>query len=283
MTDWNVRLLAGGPLTAAESEAAFDRFMDDSATQVEMAALLTVLRIRGPTPHEIAVEVDADDAIDTCGTGGGALTTFNISTAASFVAVAGGARVAKHGNRSFTSLCGSADVLEALGIALEPGAARMHEMFEKTGFVFMYAPAHHPAMRHVGPVRRELGVTTVMNILGPLANPARVRRQVVGVADPALLGLVAEALLELGHLRALVVHGEPGLDELSPLGPTRAVSLADGELQEIEIVPEDYGLGGGTAADLGGAEPAEIWRARPETIGAPGERPACATPRRRSG
>lgn len=267
MNDTIERALGTAPLTAAEAEAAFDRFMDGTATPVEMAALLVALRLRGERPAEVAggvralrkamipLRLDTDGAIDTSGTGGGDLTTFNISTAAALVAAGGGVRIAKHGNRSFTSRCGSADVLERLGvpIRLEPDAAR--RAFEETGFVFMFAPAHHPAMRHVGPVRRELGVTTIMNLLGPLANPAGVRRQVVGVARPELLRLVAESLLELGHERALVAHGAPGIDELSPLGPTRLLRLDGGALDEIEILPSDLGWPDYDADELAGDDP----------------------------
>lgn len=267
MSDTIERLFEAAPLSVREAEAAFDRFMDGSATPVEMAAMLTALRIRGETATEIAggvralqkamvpVELDAERAVDTCGTGGGELTTFNISTAAAFVAAGGGVRVAKHGNRSFTSGCGSADLLERLEIPIEIDAAAATRVFEDAGIVFLYAPAFHPAMRHVGPVRRELGVTTIMNLLGPLANPARVRRQVIGVARPELLGLVGEALYELGHERALVVHGEPGIDELSPLGVTRIVQLDEREVRHYELSPEELGFSGHTTDELTGAGP----------------------------
>ena len=263
------RVLTGEMLDAAAAEAAFDRFMSGEATKTEMAALLTALRMRGETPAEVAggvralrkamipLVLDDDRIVDTCGTGGGTLTTFNISTAAAIVAVAGGVRIAKHGNRSFTSKCGSADVLETLGVPIQLSPEDEKRMFAETGFVFMFAPAHHPAMRHVGPVRAALGVTTIMNLLGPLANPAGVRRQVVGVAHPKLQRLVADALLELGHERALVVHGEPGLDELSPLAPTRVFQVEAGTLSEFEVTPADFGWPRYDPADLAGAEPAE--------------------------
>jgi len=267
LSDSIQRVFEGPSLSAAEAEAAFDRFLVGSATPVEMAALLTALKVRGETAAEVAggvralqkamvaVELGEDRAVDTCGTGGGSLTTFNISTAAAFVAVGGGVRIAKHGNRSFTSSCGSADVLEALGIAIELDPEAAVRVFEEAGIVFLFAPAFHPAMRHVGPVRRELGVTTIMNLLGPLANPARVRRQVVGVARPELLSLVGDALRELGHERALVVHGEPGMDELSPLGVTRGVAVEDGEVREFEITPDELGWSGYIPDELRGAEP----------------------------
>ena len=263
------RVLSGETLDAAAAEAAFDRFMSGDASQAEMAALLTALRMRGETPAEVAggvralrkamvpLDLDDDRIIDTCGTGGGTLTTFNISTAASIVAVAGGVRIAKHGNRSFTSKCGSADVLETLGVPIQLSPEDERRMFEETGFVFMFAPTHHPAMRHVGPVRAALGVTTIMNLLGPLANPAGVRRQVVGVAHPDLQRLVADALLELGHECALVVHGEPGMDELSPLGPTRVFQVEGGSLTEFEVAPSDFGWPEYDPGELAGGEPAE--------------------------
>ena len=269
MTNTIRRVLSGETLDAATAEATFDRFMSGEATQAEMAALLAALRMRGATPAEVAggvralrkamipLALDDDRLIDTCGTGGGTLTTFNISTAAAIVAAAGGVRIAKHGNRSFTSKCGSADVLEMLGIPIELPLEDEKRMFEATGFVFMFAPAHHPAMRHVGSVRAALGVTTIMNLLGPLANPAGVRRQIVGVAHRDVQRLVADALLELGHVRALVVHGEPGMDELSPLGPTRVFRVEDGTLSEFEVAPSDFGWPEYAPAYLAGGEPEE--------------------------
>ena len=197
----------------------------------------------------------ADRLVDTAGTGGGLVTTFNISTAAALVTAGAGVPVAKHGNRSFTSRCGSADVLEALGVEIQLTPERMGEVLEEAGIVFMFAPLLHPAMRHVGPVRRALGIATIMNILGPLTNPAGARRQVIGVADPALLDLIPDALRELGHLRALVVHGEPGMDEISPVGPTRVVELREGELRAYEITPEDLGVEPADLPGLAGGDP----------------------------
>jgi anthranilate phosphoribosyltransferase len=163
--------------------------------------------------------------------------------------------VAKHGNRSFTSKCGSADVLEALGVAIDLAPEALAEVFGATRFCFMFAPRFHPAMRHVAPVRRKLGVTTIMNLLGPLTSPARVRRQVVGVSDPGRLELIAGALLELGHERALVVHGEPGMDELSPVGITRGVRLDRGRLEPFELDPRALGWTGLAREELGGGSP----------------------------
>jgi anthranilate phosphoribosyltransferase len=241
------------PLGVAEAEHAFGEIMEGRATPVQMATLLVALKVRGASPEEVAGGVRAlrramvpvpvpgtGELVDTCGTGGGALTTFNISTAAALLAAGAGVRVAKHGNRSFSSRCGSADVLEALGVRLDLSPEQEAEVLERAGIVFMFAPLHHPAMRHIAPIRRELAMPTVMNVLGPLTNPAGAERQVVGVSDPRLLSLIAEALRVLGHTRALVVHGEPGLDELSPLGSSEVLELKDGELvrYEFDVVRE---------------------------------------------
>ena len=231
--------------------------MRGESTPAQTAGLLMALRVRGETPEELAGAVhalrdamislpypDPHSLVDTCGTGGGTVTTFNISTAAAFVAAAAGVRVAKHGNRSYTSRCGSADVLEALGVPLEVSVETMSSVLAKAGIVFMFAPRMHPAMRHVGPVRRELGVPTIMNLVGPLANPACATRQVIGVGDPERVSLVADAARLLGFTRALVVHGAPGLDEISPLGVTRVLELHDGAVREWDIIPADHGLTG---------------------------------------
>jgi len=200
---------------------------------------------------------DPDDLVDTCGTGGGAVSTFNISTAAAIVAAGAGVRIAKHGNRSFTSRCGSADVLEALGVPIEVPVAVMEAALRDAGIVFMFAPLMHPAMRHVGPVRRELAIPTVMNIVGPLANPARAGRQVVGVADLERAPVLAEALAALGTKHALVVHGEPGLDEVSPLGPTHVIEVMGESTRQWTIRPDEHGFKNIAREDLAGSEPAE--------------------------
>jgi len=262
-----IRHAATRPLSAAEAEAAFVEVMEGRATPVQIAALLVAIRVRGAVAGEVAggvralrramvpVPADAAGLVDTCGTGGGAITTFNISTAAALLAAGAGARVAKHGNRSFTSRCGSADVLEALGIRLELSPDEEARVLERTGIVFMFAPLHHPAMKHVGPIRRELGMPTIMNVLGPVTNPAGARRQVVGVSDPGLLELIAGALAELGHDRALVVHGEPGLDELSPLGTTQVLEVADGQWTRRTFDPaEELGWDPIPAAGLEGGD-----------------------------
>ena len=264
------RVTEGHDLLAEEAEAAFNLIMSGRATPVETAALLVALRTKGHAPSEVAGGVRALRSemvpvrtppeaalVDTCGTGGGTVTTFNISTAAAIVAAAGGVSVAKHGNRSFTSKSGSADVLEALGVEIELTPEGMAQVLERAGIVFMFAPLLHPAMRHVGPVRRELGIPTIMNLLGPLTNPAGVRRQVVGVADPSLLGLIVRTLQALEHECALVVHGAPGMDEISPLGVTQVAELVAGEIEEYEIDPVGLGLSASTRDEIAGGTPAE--------------------------
>ncbi len=258
------------PLSADDAEAAFDIVMRGEATAVQVAALLSALRATGESADVVAGVVralrnamvslsaeDPDGLVDTCGTGGGAVATFNISTAAAIVAAGAGVRIAKHGNRSFTTRCGSADVLEALGVAIEVPLATMEASLRDAGIVFMFAPLMHPAMRHVGPVRRELGIPTVMNIVGPLANPARAGRQVVGVADIERAPILAGALAALGTRHAMVVYGEPGLDEVSPLGPTHVVEVLNGSTSRWTIHPEEHGFRKIAREDLAGSEPAD--------------------------
>ena len=264
------RLAHRESLTADESAAAFDEIMAGNATPAQVAAVLAALRVKGETADEVAgaaralrtamIRIEAEDPdalVDTCGTGGGALTTFNISTAAALLAAGAGVRVAKHGNRSFTSACGSADVLEALGIRIEAPPATLERALREAGICFMFAPQMHPAMRHVGPVRRELGIPTVMNVVGPLANPACAGRQVVGVAEASRIPLLADALARLGSVHAMVVHGEPGMDEVSPLGATAVVEVRDGATRAWTIDPHRYGLHCGDAQELAGGGPAE--------------------------
>jgi anthranilate phosphoribosyltransferase len=264
------RLAAGASLDRETITGAFDVIMRGEATPAQVAALLMALRVKGETPEEVAgvaqalrramVTIEATDPqslVDTCGTGGGTLTTFNISTAAAILAAGAGVRIAKHGNRSFTSRSGSADVLEALGVPIETSPATMQRALEGAGITFMYAPIMHPAMRHVGPIRRELAIPTVMNIVGPLANPAHAGRQVVGVADRNRVDLIAGAMARLGSARTLVVHGEPGLDEVSPIGPTLVLEVRDGTIRSWTIDPTWAGYDGIDAADLDGGEPAE--------------------------
>jgi anthranilate phosphoribosyltransferase len=233
-----------------------------------IAGLLMGLRAKGETADEIAgaaqalrtamVSVRASAGaplVDTCGTGGGGVSTFNISTAAGFLVAGAGARVAKHGNRSYTSKCGSADVLEALGVDIGVAADRAAELLDQVGMVFLFAPNFHPAMRHVGPTRKELGVATIMNMLGPLANPAGVTRQVIGVADRVRAPLMAEALLRLGAEHALVVHGEVGMDEISTAGRTAVWEVTEGEVRTWTLEPAKYGLAWERVEDLAGGEP----------------------------
>ncbi len=265
-----IRQLAGNEsLTAEDTAAAFDVVMRGEATSAQVAALLMGLRVKGETAAEVTggaialrnamVKLPAerpDELVDTCGTGGGRIPTFNISTAAALVAAGAGVRVAKHGNRSFTSSCGSADVLEALGVRIELTPQEMARVLSEAGIVFMFAPLMHPAMRHVGPVRRELGIPTLMNVLGPLANPAGAGRQVVGVAEEERMPLLAGALAALGSVHALVVHGEPGMDELSPLGLTRMLEVRRGEVRSLEVRPAELGIAAAKADELVGGDPA---------------------------
>lgn len=262
------RLAAGESLTSAEVRATFDLVMAGEASPVQIASLLTALRVKGETASEVAGVVQAmrsamvrlraespEELVDTCGTGGGTVQTFNVSTGAALVAAGAGLRIAKHGNRSFTSLCGSADVLEALGVKIEVPVETMERALKDAGLVFMFAPLMHPAMRHVGPVRRELAIPTVMNIVGPLANPAMAGRQVIGVAEDRRVPLIAGALLELGTRHAMVVHGT-GMDEISPLAPTHVVEIKDGKMTEWALDPARFGYSGLDASDLAGGPPA---------------------------
>jgi anthranilate phosphoribosyltransferase len=200
---------------------------------------------------------DPERLVDTCGTGGGRVGTVNLSTAAAFVVAGAGVPVAKHGNRSYTSRSGSADVLEALGIDIAVSPARAAAVLAHAGLVFLYAPAYHPAMRHIGPVRKELGVPTIMNLVGPLANPAGVRRQIVGVSSDDRAALVADALARLGAVHALVVHAAIGMDEVSPAGATRVWEIRDHEVARWEIAPRAHGLACEDLDGLGGGDPAE--------------------------
>ncbi len=263
-------LSLGASLTEDEAAAAFGVVMRGEGSAVHTAALLMGLRAKGETADELAgaatalrramlrLEVDHGSVlVDTCGTGGGRVGTLNLSTAAAFVAAGASVPVAKHGNRSYTSRCGSADVIEALGIEamLLPEAAA--EVLRQVGMVFLFAPNYHPAMRHVAPVRRELGVATIMNLLGPLVNPAGVTRQVIGVADGDRASLVAQALARLGAEHALVLHAAVGMDEISPSGITRIWEVRDGSVEQWELEPSDYGLRCDDLKGLAGGEPLE--------------------------
>ena len=263
------RLTSGDAPDSDELTAAFKIVLAGDATPAQIAALLVGLRVKGETATELAAVVRAfshamvvlpaerpDELVDTCGTGGGTVNTFNISTAAALLIAGAGVRVAKHGNRSFTTQCGSADVLEALGVAIDVPVNVMAAALRDAGIVFMFAPLMHPAMRHVAPVRRELGVQTVMNMVGPLANPAHAGRQVVGVSDARRMPLIAGALRELGTVHALVVHGA-GMDEVSPFGTTEVMEIRHGVTSAWTIEPSRYGYGGGMVDDIAGGSPAQ--------------------------
>jgi anthranilate phosphoribosyltransferase len=247
------RVARGQDLAADEASAVLREVMEGRASEPQTAALLISLRTKGETVGEIAglartmrdlsakVEVGEDNLVDTAGTGGGR-PTFNVSTTAAFIAAGAGCHVAKHGNRSATSQCGSADVIEALGARIDLDPAAVAQCIRELGFGFMFAPRHHAAMKHVVPVRKELGVRTIFNFLGPLTNPAGATRQVIGVSDPGYLETMAAALAELGARRALVVSSEDGLDEFSVSGATRVVELTEGRLDEYDITPEQLGV-----------------------------------------
>ncbi len=246
-------LVDGKSLTEDEAAAVMTDIMSDEATPAQIGAFVTALRMKGETVAEVtglartmranAVKVETTLAVvDSCGTGGDGTGTFNISTAAALVAAAAGAVVAKHGNRAMSSRCGSADVLEALGVNIELDGAGVARCLEQVGIGNMFAPLFHPAMKHAGPTRREIGIRTVFNILGPLTNPAGARAQLLGVADAALAPKMAAVLGALGTERALVVHGADGLDEITVCAETSVSELKDGRVREYTIAPEDAGL-----------------------------------------
>ena len=247
------RVVGGDDLTRAEARAAMGAIMAGEATPGQVGGLLIGLRMKGETAEEICGCAEAmrehalpvrpvrTDLVDTAGTGGDGARTFNISTAAALLAAAG-AGVAKHGNRAVSSASGSADVLEALGFHLELPAERVAASIDALGFGFLFAPSYHPAMRHAGPVRRELATRTVFNVLGPLTNPAGARAQVVGVYEDRLVRTIADVLASLGAHRAYVVHGADGIDELSPTGPNLVCEVRDGAVRELVIDPLDLGV-----------------------------------------
>jgi anthranilate phosphoribosyltransferase len=262
-------LLEGRALSREQAREVMDEIMRGEATQAQIGGFLVALRLKGETAEEIAgcaeamrdhvlpVRPKRNDLVDTAGTGGDGASTINISTAAAIVAAAAGAGVAKHGNRAVSSASGSADVLEALGFQLEQTPERIAQSIDDLGFGFMFAPAHHPAMRHAAPVRRELAARTVFNVLGPLTNPAGARAQVIGVYSPSLVRTLAEVLAQLGARRAFVVHGAHGIDELSPTGPNDVCEVVDGEVRERVIDPIDLGIPRCDPAELRGGSPAE--------------------------
>jgi anthranilate phosphoribosyltransferase len=252
-------------LTESESIAAMQEIMDGDATPSQIAGFITALRMKGEAVDEIAgfasvmreksikipTERSSEEMIDTCGTGGDHLNTFNISTTAAFIMAGAGLAVAKHGNRAMSSKCGSADVLEALGVALTLSPEQVGRCVDEIGIGFMFAPSHHPSMKYAITPRKEIGIRTVFNILGPLTNPAQAKLQLIGVSEPRLTELMAGALKNLGCIRAMVVHGLDGIDELSTLGRTKITELRDGELTTYEISPEDVGFQTASICDLG--------------------------------
>ena len=263
------RLLEGHDLSRDEARAVMGEVMAGEATPAQIAGFLVALRAKCETADEIAGCAEAmrehvlavrparDDLVDTAGTGGDGAGTFNISTAAALVAAAAGAAVAKHGNRAVSSASGSADVLEALGFELELPPDRIARSIDKLGFGFLFAPSHHPAMRHAASVRRELATRTVFNVLGPLTNPAGARSQIVGVYAPGLVPTIAEVLARLGARRAYVVHGAGNVDELSPVGPNLVCEVVHGRVRERTIDPLDLGVARCSLEELRGGTPAE--------------------------
>jgi anthranilate phosphoribosyltransferase len=246
-------ILDGGDLTFDQAKELQDLIFAGEVTEVQVAAFLAAMRMKRATSSEIAglaqslrdhavrVETGIDNMIDTCGTGGASVKTFNVSTCAALVAAGAGAYVAKHGNRGITSKCGSADVLEELGVNIDPGPKGVAECIQEAHIGFMFAPKFHPAMKFVQPIRKSLDFRTAFNILGPLANPAGVKAQVMGVAEEALLDRICETLKMLGAKRAMVVHGQ-GMDEISTLGTTQIRRLIDGDITSVELDPADLGI-----------------------------------------
>jgi anthranilate phosphoribosyltransferase len=261
-------LASGRDLSRDQAGTVLAQIMAGEATEVQIAAVLIALRTKGETVEEIAglagtmralarpVRTTRGDLLDTAGTGGGR-PTFNVSTTAALIAAGAGCAVAKHGNRSATSRSGSADVLEALGARIDLSPEAVARCIDELGFGFMFAPAHHAATRWVIPVRRELGVRTIFNFLGPLTNPAGATRQLIGVSDPGVLELMAGALALLGCDRALVVSGADGLDELSTSGPSHVVEVNGNEIERYEVAPRDVGLPESSADALDGGDPAQ--------------------------
>ncbi len=256
------KLVAGVELTPDEARGAMQELLEGDPTPAQAGAFLTALRIKGETPAEVAAFVEvlrpratrvaprSEVVVDTCGTGGDRLSTLNISTTAALVAAGAGAHVAKHGNRAVSSSCGSADVLAACGVRLDMTPAQTAHCIDEIGVGFLFAPAHHPTLARVAPVRRDLGIRTVFNLLGPMLNPAGARRQLMGVYEPEQARLAAHVLMKTGSQRALVVHGLDGLDEVSTVGETLLVEVRNGQVEERVVTPEAFGLPRSRPADL---------------------------------
>ena len=261
------RVVDGHDLDTATARAVMDEMFEGVATPAQMGALLAALRVKGETVEELTGMVESmrehavavplrTPAVDTCGTGGDRAGTFNISTAAALVVAGAGCPVAKHGNRAASSRCGSADVLEALGVSIALPPQGVLRCIETAGIGFMLAPVYHPAMRHVGPVRQELGIRTVFNVIGPLANPARVRHQLIGTPSDPLAAKMAGVLCRLGHRRAVVFSGAGGTDELVLHAPSHAYVVAEGAIEEIDIDPALLGLDAAPLSALAGGDAA---------------------------
>jgi anthranilate phosphoribosyltransferase len=260
------KLIEKQDLSREEAYDAMTEIMTGNASEMLIASFLTALRMKGEVVAEIAgcaqamrekstkIETKHPNVIDTCGTGGDSLGTFNISTAAAIVACGAGAVVAKHGNRAISSKCGSADVLKALGVDIEIPKEKVEQCLDNVGIAFLFAPLMHGAMKYAAPVRRELGIRTVFNVLGPLTNPAGARRQVLGVFDKRLTELLARVLLDLGTERAMVVHGEGGLDEISTLGKTTISELKDGSVSTYEFDHSSVGIARGMLPQVAGGD-----------------------------
>lgn len=263
------KVIGGVDLTEEEMIECMTRIMSGEVTEAEIASFLTALKIKGEAVSEIVggvkvlrekaemVEIQNYYKVDTCGTGGDMLGTYNISTAVAILAAAAGVTVVKHGNRSVSSKCGSADVLEALGVQIDLTSKQVEECVKNIGIGFFYAPSFHKSMKYVGKTRKDLGFRTIFNILGPLANPAYANAQVLGVFSPMLLKPMAEVLKELGVERALIVHGMDGLDEISTSGPTQVAQLKNGEIETYTLKPEDLGIPRATIEDIKGGDAIE--------------------------
>jgi anthranilate phosphoribosyltransferase len=272
------KLLSGESLTGAEAGAAMTEIMEGAATPAQVAGFVVALRSKGETADEIAglvkamrsfsLKVDVtEDVVDTCGTGGDRAGTFNVSTAAALVCAGAGAGVAKHGNRAASSRCGSADVLEALGVKIDLPPEGVAVCIREARIGFCFAPVFHPAMRHAAAPRRELGIATIFNFLGPLTNPAGARRQALGVSDPAMLERMVEVLRRLGSERVVAFHGHGGLDELALSGPSRVIELDEGRLRSTQVEPSDFDLQAAGVEDISGGTADENARAIRDVLG----------------
>ena len=263
------KLVEGGDLSEKEVTAVFDLMMEGELPQSQMAAFLTALRMKGETVSEITgvakallgkaekIDCDRETAVDLCGTGGDGSGTFNISTTAAFIVSGAGVTVAKHGNRSVSSPVGSADVLEALGVKIDVSPALAQQCLSEAGVAFLFAPVYHPAMRNVAKCRKDLGIRTVFNLIGPVVNPAGVRNQVMGVYSPELLLPVAEVLKNLGSRNVMMVHGEGCVDEITVTGSTKVAELRDGKIREYDLRPEDFTLQTRSPEELAGGVSAD--------------------------